>query len=314
MLAMMAIHSTGGSSQGLSFIIWDFFQWAVPVFLFCSSYLFFNQTRKFKFKDVFPYFKKRAVRLFVPYYIFLSIFFLLSFFYAKENLTRYFLKASLLLTGGISYNWLVLVIAYLSILMPVIFLIKKRSKPMYYLYFIISLASSIYFIFHSFDYRTIMWLPWSVLIYFSIFFLENRRSHRKIFLMWIFSLILFLIIRYAEFKIGHNTSQFANKYPPNLYHLSFGFFWIITLNWLSQKKAFNVFRFDRFLSFLSINSYTLFFIHILVISMIGWLHLFSSSKILFFGIVVIFSSLIQLGLNSGQKLLSRIFPIKLFSN
>jgi fucose 4-O-acetylase-like acetyltransferase len=125
MLAMMAIHSTGGAAQGLSFIIWDFSQWAVPVFLFCSSYLFFSQTKKFKLRDVFPYLKKRAIRLFVPYYIFLFVFFLLSFFYAKENLTWYFLKSSLLLTGGLSYNWLVLVIAYLSILMPFIFLSKK---------------------------------------------------------------------------------------------------------------------------------------------------------------------------------------------
>jgi len=47
MLAMIVIHSISYFfSDKLSFLIWDYSQWAVPVFFFCSFYLFFKSSKK----------------------------------------------------------------------------------------------------------------------------------------------------------------------------------------------------------------------------------------------------------------------------
>lgn len=309
MLAMMVIHSISYFfSDKFSFYIWDYNQWAVPVFFFCSFYLYYKNPRQ---KTFFSYLIKRLSRLFVPYYIFLFFYYIPLYFFDKNRFFNpSYLKANIFLYGGIDFNWLILAFTYFIFLKPFILWLKKY-KYFYYGFFLLSITSSVYFIFSPINYRFIMWLPWSTLIFFSIFFIKNEKNWKKLFLMAALSIAIFFILRVVEIKIGHNLSQFSNKYPPTLYHLSYGIFSIIIIFWLSKKNIFSHLNFDKLLNFLSFNSYSLYFIHILLIYLLNWLHLKGNNWFIFFIIIITGSSTIQLLINQFNKKMRSIQSMKI---
>lgn len=302
MFAMMVIHSISYFfSDKLSFYIWDYNQWAVPVFFFCSFYLYFKKLKNIPF---FSYLKKRLSRMFIPYYIFLIFYYVLLYFFDKNKFFNLnYLKANIFISGGLDFNWLVLAFAYFVFLMPFISWLKKY-KYFYYGFFLLSITASVYFIFNPINYRLTMWLPWSTLIFFSIFFIKNEKNWKKLFLTAALGIIIFFILRVVEIKIGHNLTQYSNKYPPTLYHLSYGIFSIVIIFWLSKKNFFSYFNFDKLLNFLSLYSYSLYFIHILIMYLLNWLHLKSSSWFIFFIFIITGSSIIQLSLNQINKKLN----------
>ena len=302
MFAMMVIHAISYFfSDKLSFYIWDYNQWSVPVFLFCSFYLYFKNPKKFEIFSFFSYLKKRFLRILIPYYIFLFFFYILLFWFDKKTFFNFnYSKANIFLYGGLGFNWLVLIFIYLTFLMPLVLWLKK-NKLLYYGFFLLSFSSSIYFVFVKTNYRLIMWLPWSVLIYFTIFFIKNEKNWKKLTLTAAVFMIIFFILRIIEIKIGHNLTQFENKYPPTLYHLSYGIFSIIIIFWLSKKNFFSFFNFDKLLHFLSKNSYSLFFIHILVMSTLNWLNLKTNHWFTFFLLIINASLIIKLLLNRFKK-------------
>jgi len=139
------------------------------------------------------------------------------------------------------------------------------------------------------------------LIYFTIYFIEQEKNKKKLLLISFISLLIFLVTRMVEIKIGHNLSQYTNKYPPTLYHLSYGIFSIIIIFLLSKKNIFNFLNFDKLLNFLSINSYSLFFIHILVMYYLNWKNLKTGNWFTFFLLILVISSGIQFFLNRVNK-------------
>lgn len=300
MFAMMVIHSISYFfSDRLSFYIWDYNQWAVPVFFFCSFYLYFKKLKKISF---FSYLKRRFLRMFIPYYIFLVFYYVLLYFFDKNKFFNLnYLNANIFLSGGLDFNWLVLTFTYFIFLMPLISWLKKY-KYFYYGFFLFSITSSVYFIFNPMNYRLTMWLSWSTLIFFSMFFIKNEKNWKKLFLTAALNIMVFFILRVFEIKIGHNLTQYSNKYPPTLYHLTYGIFSTIVIFWLSKKNLFSYFNFDKLLYFLSVNSYSLFFIHILVMYFLISLNLKTGHWFTFFLMILGVSSIVQLFLNQVKKL------------
>lgn len=294
MFSMMVIHACSyflGNKTTL--LIWDNLQWAVPVFLFCSFNLFYDRLKQFSTGDWLPYLKKRLTRLLIPYYYFLAAYFPLLFLFRSRNFNLDYLTANVFLYKGLDFNWLVLLFIYLIFLMPMVFMMRK-NRMLFYGYFLISLISSVYFIFQPFNYRAVMWLPWSLYIYFTLFFLEYKNNNKILGLTAVGAAAVFILLRVLESNMGHNLTQYANKYPPTLYHMSFGIFWIILLRWLSQKNYFEFLKFDRLLHFLSVNSYSLYFIHILVMFVLDWLNLMAPNWPLFFLQIISITSALQI--------------------
>lgn len=304
MIAMIIIHATAYFLKDpLAFRIWDFLEWAVPVFLFCSFYLFYDKLKKFDFSQFPSYLKKRLSRLIFPYWTFL-LFFLPPLFYFSPNKFNWnSISSNIFLYGGIDFNWLVLLFVYFTFLMPLIFFLENK-KIIYYSLLTISVASSIIFIFYSpFDYRADMWISWLVFVYFTIFFLKNKHNKKNMTSLIVISFAAYLGTYFLEAKIGHNLTHYGNKYPPTLLHNSYGILSIIVLYYLSKKGIFSFLKFDRILKFFSINSYSIFFIHILVIYAFGWAHIYFSDWVSFFGAITVVSILVQLFINNIRKLL-----------
>ena len=306
MLSMIVIHATAFFLRNkITYYIWDINEWSVVTFLFCSAYLFFSRPFKLDKTSLVSYAKKRFNRLYVPYFVFLLAYFPLVFFLDAKKITLSYVLKNIFFIGGLDLNWLVLIFFELSIIFPLVYYFKEKKKSLYKLYFGLSLVSSIYFLFVRTQgdlYRVIMWLPWSLVIYFTIYFVENKHKFKKLFLLTLVSLLIFIGSFYLLSYLKHDLSQYSNKYPPNIFHLSYGIFFTYILYVISQKNIFKFLWFDRILNFLSINSYSLFFIHNLVIVYLDLTNIEFSNWVTFFATIFTISCTIQIGLNFLIKL------------
>ncbi|MBD3840001.1 MAG: acyltransferase family protein, partial [Epsilonproteobacteria bacterium] len=108
MISMMVIHACSYFLKTKEvYLLWNYLQWAVPVFLFCSFYLSLKDKRPTNYL-------KRLKRLFIPYWIFLFVYFLLLYFFEKKNFSFQYLRANIFLYRGIDFNWLVLLFLYFT--------------------------------------------------------------------------------------------------------------------------------------------------------------------------------------------------------
>lgn len=265
-LIIILIHScVNFLNNKLAFIIWDYSQFAVVVFIFCSAFIFFVREPQVNLANFIKYFEKRLWRLLPTYYFFAALYLILSFLFQKKIITSNTVIANLLLFGGLDFNWLVLLFVYLTAIMPVVYFLYNKNRFLFYFSGLLTLVSAVVFIFYRpLNYRIIMWLPWSLILYFTLIILKNKDNKKFLLSLALTFLVIFLSLKFTIIK----GTQFQNKYPPNLYHLSYGIFSLILLYFISGFKLFNTGLIKKFLYFLSLNSYTIFFIHIIIIFLI----------------------------------------------
>ncbi len=290
--------------QKLVFLLWDISQWSVPVFIFCASYVYLKKTAAPEtFTHLINYAKKRFFRLLRPYYLFAAVYVLLNYFKEPKKLTPDFFIKAATVTNAIDINWLVLLFLIFAVLVPVIHYLAMKRKRLFYLYSAAAIFSSILLIFYRFpgNYRLIMWLPWSLLIIFG-WYMEKFENKNRLMVVGIsISLMVFFILRLSETALHHSLAMFDNKYPPNLYHISYGIFSILLLYFLAKNKVFNLPVVKHILTFLSRYSYLLFFVHYLVIYFLMIYVKWQFTWVSFFVWVFIGSILTQLFLNVFQR-------------
>jgi hypothetical protein len=294
----------------ISFFTWDWGQFAVPVFIFCSSYVFFQKQYVFaSVEDFFQYIKKRIIRLLVPYYIFVVVYFGLIYFQNPAKLSTKYILQTLTLTGGIDINWLVLLFIYFIFIMPFIQLINKR-KLLFVVYSLLSVIVSFLLIFNSnflnLNYRYTMWLPWTLLIVANYFMVKYEKNKKVVFGIFSVNVFIFVILYFFQKYLGHSTVQYYNKYPPNLYHLAFCVWSTIVVYWIAKKGLFSFFPLKQILSFISINSYSLFFIHYCIIFFLTVFTKLRFNWVSFFSYVLILSIVVQLLINASILILLKI--------
>lgn len=280
-------------SDKIAFVLWNYSQFAVPVFIFCSSYLFF-----IKKKDVLSlnYFKKRFIRLLLPYWVFLIFFIPLVILNEPGKVSFSYILGSILAIGGVDISWLVLLFLIFSILFPIISYFFEKQKILFAIYAIISVFVSLFLVFAPIplNYKFLMWIPWSTVALFSVLFIKFEHKKRFFPFFLTVSFVLFVFLLFVQINLNHTLSFVNNKYPPNLYFLSFGIFSISLLFLFAKLKLFK--PLNRGIAFLSVNSYSVYFIHYLVLYLsriflknLPWYGLFS--------VVLIFTVLIQIYIN-----------------
>ncbi|NCO88625.1 hypothetical protein AUK04_00415 [Candidatus Roizmanbacteria bacterium CG2_30_33_16] len=304
-IAMIAIHTFVFylSQKGWVEFSWNWLQFAVPIFVFCSAYIFWQKPLSFERSAILSHIKKRVIRLLIPYYLFLLVFLPINFIKTSKNFSFTYIFKSLTLTGGIDINWLVLLFFMFIFLQIIIAYLLNNHRNFFYLYMIIVFISTIILLFirPKFDYKLIMWLPWSLITIFAYYFVRFEKSKKWLVGSVIFTAALF-VISYQILVIGNYSLRFfSNKYPPNLYILSYGL--------LSIALLFVIFKFinTRFktitniLSFYSLYSYEIFFIQYVVIYLLNThLKTVKYSPFGFFVVVLLITTLLQLGLNKAR--------------
>jgi len=276
---------------------WNWAQYAVQIFVFCSAYVFFSHeiTKKEK---LFPYFIRRIKRLLLPYFIFLASFIFILLIIKPNTLSISYLFQSALLIGGVDVNWLVVLFIELTVVFQLIKTFGKKGQTVYY-----SLAaiSSILLLFCKLpvSFKLIMWLPWSVIIVYAQHIVKRETNVRFHLATLVVSVIAFLFAFITLTSLGRSTTFFDNKYPPNLFYLSYGVIWISALYLFQPRLQSVIQKLTKPVLFFSTRSYSLFFIHTLVITVMISLHLQQSVyPISFFLSVFLTSICVQLVIDS----------------
>lgn len=296
--AMILIHTSYYFlSNATSLFFWNYAQFAVQVFVYCSAYLFFRKPFVFTKTTTLSYLKKRFTRLFLPYYLFLGVYILINYVFHNSPLTQKYLVESIFVYGGVEIDWLVLLFVEFTFIMPLISLLWEKYKPLFWGYAAISLLSSVYLFFFtiSFNYRYIMWLPWSFLCVFALLVIHYGKQRLFYPITAAIAAVLYGAGYFYKLAIHSSPSLFDNKYPPNLYYLVYGILGIIILTYL-YKISFIPESVRKLVNFLSTYSYSLYFIHYSILSIATYLMTkYSFTWYTFFAVVFIPSLLVQWG-------------------
>lgn len=297
---MIALHTLAYFlSNKLLYDLWNYGNFVVPIFIFVSAFLFFRKEIATRTELSFSYIKKRLSRLIIPYYIFLVVYFFLMFMFERHKLTGTFILKNITFLGGVDINWLVILFLYMSVLLPVLSFAQSKSRWTMSVVTVVSLLTSIFLLFFKLplSYKLTMWVPWLLVVAVAYYHAEYEENKNTLPIFFLLSTVVFLASWLILDSIPKNTGFFQNKYPPNLYLLSYGTMWIGALFLFyplisAQKQVM------YFFNYFGKYSYTLFFIHYIVIYILakgtpyktfGWLP--------FFIFVTLLSVLGQVGLN-----------------
>jgi hypothetical protein len=231
------------------------------------------------------YFQKRVGRLLVPYYIFLAVQIPLWWLHEPAKLQPInLIRVATLTTSGNDLSWLVLLFLMLAAVAPLMSLFYNRYRVLFYTHIGAALACATLFLFvkSPLHFKLIMWLPWSLVVVAAWYAARAQRLPLNLLTTAAVAMAISTAILYFR---GASLTQIDNKYPPNLYHLSFGLVVTGALWWASQAGIFRPRYLSDFISFLSRNSYSIYFIHFVLLyifvsflpgvtSQIGWIGLF----------------------------------------
>lgn len=269
-------------TSSLNNLIWNYLHFIdVVAFVFCSGYVVVKRISEHSTLGHWvTWFKKRLGRLLLPFYGYLLVHYSLlllfpAFFTGlglKLNL-MYFIK-TITLVGGLDITWIPLLFLELSFVFPFL-LWARKNKWLHYSYLALIALVLIQFTIHPFPYnyyRTIMWLPWSFVLYVSIWFYhwktEQGISAKRYLVFAAFSFTIFTILFIAWHFLGKSLTLTQHKYPPDLYYFSYAFTGTFLVLLISQSKLFLQQHISRFILLVSQESYALFFIHFILLDLL----------------------------------------------
>lgn len=304
MIGMIMIHTNAYHlSSPIAAFLWNYLQFVVQIFVFCSLYLFIkkNDFSQFNWNDLLNYYKKyipkRFLRLVLPYYIFLPFYLLLQSIITHKLPTTNYVLHSLTLTGGVDINWLVLLFLQLTLLSPLLlFLVQKNI----FLKRVIVLCLCVGILLftpevirkHLPNYRWIMAIGWMYYFFFAYNIIHPTTAFLKKFTKY--STILSLVAAGLGLFFPFYAHLYNQKYPPDIFFIAYGLIWITLLYQLFSKVSLHPYI-QKLLNFFSINSYPLFFIHYWILVFASFY--FKLNWYTFFFVVLIASTAIQSGVN-----------------
>lgn len=306
--------------------LWNNLQFVVISFVFCSGFvlssIYQNYFTNFS-KTVFWY-KKRFIRLILPFWIYLivhySLWILFPSFFSGLGLVKnadYFVRSALFI-GGTNFNWLPLLFLQLTFLFPIFsnWINKKKIMATYILGSSVVTAIFTMFLFPYSQYRLVMWIPWSIVLIFSMYIANKAKSDKnekqtntRYLISGVFFFVIFLILYLLNLDLGKVLNFYNHKYPPDFYYLFFGlsltcFSLLIARLKIWQNKIIKSVYF-----YISNNSYQIFFIHYIILDSIL---VMSKTNNIFKSPVIDFVIILSLSLfiNEGINRLGLVFKKK----
>ena len=282
-LAVIIIHVLSDNlTTSVTNFIWNYLHFIIVAFIFCSGYVMyaFYAPRLMSWGTVFSWYKKRLIRLLLPFYWYLLAHFSLLLLFPKFfsglglQFNLKFILQSITLVGGINLNWLPLLFLQLAVLFPLLVLLFKKQKILFWGYCLIAFLITVGFTIWQFPYshyRAVMWIPWSLFLVLPWYFVESEKrtsQSKKYMILSALGLLGFVCLFVLWKYLGRSVILIDNKYPPNFFYIGyemFGSFLILVfanMRILQEKVIGNV------IAFLSRLSYALFFIHYIVFDFI----------------------------------------------
>jgi len=282
-IGVIAIHIlTYNLSSPIYKFLWNYLQFVVVAFVFCSGFVlsYFYQNYFSSFAKTLAWYKKRFIRLIIPFWIYLiihySLWFLFPNFFQGLGLSKninYFISSAILI-GGTNFNWLPLLFLELTLIFPIIVYLLSRKKYLF-LYIFISGFVTLLFTFFRFPYslyRLAMIIPWSLILFSAIYFSIKgkvdksvKQTNSRLLIFGIVSFIVFINLYFLETYLGNNLNFYDHKYPPDFYYLLFGFSLTCFSLLIAKLEFWQNKIIKRAYGFISKNSYQIFFIHYIIL-------------------------------------------------
>lgn len=258
----------------ISLLFWSYSQWVVPAFVFCSF-----AVGKYEIKNAQEYIRflaKRIKRIVVPYYIWLIAHVLLIWIVTQKFPTFDYIIKNVIFTGGASFNWLVLLFIYLTIFGPIMYFGVFKRPIVGIVVLIPGIVASIIFIFNQNywgnSFRLSMLLPW-ISITVCLLFLQKFILEKKVRLIAILTAVFTFTFIFFFFNVilplGMRHDLYFHKYPPNIYFVVYCIFTTPIAYFVTKIFADFVLSKSEIVSktvqYISKNSYSIFFVHTLVL-------------------------------------------------
>ncbi len=255
----------------------------VPLMVILSGMLARNSYRRYlaKKKPEHPlfdrgYLLKRIVRLLIPTYIFLTIFFIIMATLGKTYTVRDIIYSYLLQSGsrGIGYVWIILVYLLCAFEVPFLYKLSLSSFKVIFctifVYITYELMAHYHigmenFLFYSIFYYAI---PYGILTLIGMNYDELPKAPKR--MLFLFSMgTFFAILVLFYIKTGAVKNMAIFKYPPRIYFLSYGVFMSILLIEIASRKHLQVYD-NKLVTFIGKSTLWIYLWHILFLNLFDW--------------------------------------------
>lgn len=249
----------------------QFFNIAVTVFFFISAYLY-SLRENVSAGGVLQWYKKRFLRISIPYYIYIILLFVLYLFLIKKINIVSWITTALIISGitetympETGHLWFITAIFICYLITPVLYKIRKNNK-ISALFIIFSIT--LYFPIAFFVKDIIATYYWSVFEFvIAFFFLEkliNKLNDKSGIVIGFVSLVFGCIIKLLGVHYFDSTI-FYTKFIVEICSLliAFGIFSVVFFLTAVLKKI--VLRFSKIIDFFDSISYEFFIVHMIFI-------------------------------------------------
>lgn len=225
------------------FAIFQLRNFDVPLMVFISGYLFGDKSQNFNsISDFTSYLWKRFIRLVVPVWIFLSIFYTFQYvfpFLFKVNYTQFpnIMISSYMLMDGFGYVWIIRIFLMIAILGPLCGSIIKNRWQLLLYYIVYELAVYYSTIFFQTDIKKHFDQFGTYSLGFLIFFImgaqyKNYAPKTKKVLFSICALASIGGLIYFIFNLEKPFDIGAMKYPPHSFYVYYAISIFSVIFWL----------------------------------------------------------------------------------
>lgn len=262
------------------FFIFQVRNFDVPLMVFISGFLFGDKNQEFKsIADITSYLWKRFVRLVVPVWAFLTLFYSIQYCFPylfKVDYTQYphIILSSYMLMDGFGYVWIIRIFLMIAILGPLCsnFIKNKWQLLLYYVIYEIVIHYSKN-LFEPTVQRYIDQFG-SYSLGFLLFFMlgaqyKDYTSKTKITLFMTCMVITILGMAYTIFYLDKPFDIGSLKYPPRSFYIYYAIIIFSIIFWIKPRlRNINV----TILNFIGSSTIWIYLWHILFIFLINFKH------------------------------------------
>ncbi len=265
---------------GIGFI-WNAIHMVVVGLVFCSAYLYSKANSDEKIHHRFKWFTKRIARLYIPFIFYLIAHYTMWLLFPewlrgygiKQSLP--FIASSVSLSGGVDIGWLTTLFIQMAIIFPFLLSLSRSKKYVLFTTTLLIVFSTITAIFRiPMDYtRLIGWLPWSLVSLIGFMYSDMETLHPGRLKKFTTSALALCFATYTLFYFIFRTLHMSvqlthHKYPPDIFYLSYGLFFTFILITLFRRYELFLHPVKKYITFISRQSYTIFFVHIIVLDIV----------------------------------------------
>jgi len=204
--------------------------------------------------DTWAFLRRRFIKLTIPPWTFLTIFFGIAFAYSASRgkpfpFSRDDVINSYALRSGVGYVWIFRVYLVIALLTPCLLWAKARLEQRKTCFQLLAVAYVVYellaaalrlgvqdpVIVDLLDETVLTLLPYAILFAYGLMLGEMDTG--AVAATALVSMLVFAGMAMAKrFTAGHFVATQAYKYPPTLYYLSYAFAWINMLVLLARSR------------------------------------------------------------------------------